>query len=80
MCLSDINVNLFDYINKNIKPINTPGIQIRNGVDPFIEFKKIFDDSDIKIGNFESNINTQNLEVVMDLIFKDRFAKYKHLY
>jgi DNA-directed RNA polymerase II subunit RPB2 len=30
--------------------------------------------------NVTNELNTQNLEVVMDLIFKDRFAKYKHLY
>jgi poly-gamma-glutamate synthesis protein (capsule biosynthesis protein) len=62
MCLSYQNGNFFEHDNKNIKPTNTPGFQVKNGVDPFIEFKKIFDDSDVTIGNFESNISTQNLE------------------
>lgn len=30
--------------------------------------------------NVTKSLNTKDLEVVMDLIFKDRFARYKHVY
>jgi len=44
-------------------------------------FKEINNIIDSKYyDNISDNINTKDLEVVMDLIFKDRFSKYKHLY
>ena len=46
--------------------------------DTFKEINKVVESK--YYDNVTNELNTKDLEVVMDLLFKDRFAKYKHLY